>query len=152
MFLRFLLAQLHVDSLAKKHNRSAVRTALQDLPKELDDTYDEAMKRIDNQDIEDVELAKQVLSWISYAKRPLTIIELQHALAIVPGARDLDDDAFTDKELLLSVCGGIVTIENESNIIRLVHYTTQEFFEQRRDCLFPDADHNCYEMFDISCV
>src|SRR6266516_7172776 len=108
--IRFLLAQLHVDSLAKKHNRAAVRTTLQNLPKVLDDTYDEVMKRIYSQDAEDVELAKQVLSWISYAKRPLTVSELQHALTIVPGARDLDDDALTDKELLLSVCAGIVTI------------------------------------------
>ena len=97
------------------------------------------MKRINSQDTEDVELAKQVLSWISYAKRPLTVIELRHALAIVPEAKELDVEALMDKELLLSVCAGIVTIEHESNIIRLVHYTTQEYFERKRDCLFPDA-------------
>ena len=118
------------------------------------------MKRIYSQDAEDVELAKQVLSWISYAKRPLTVSELQHALTIVPGARDLDDNALTDKELLLSVCAGIVTIDNESNIIRLMHYTTQECFEQRRDCLFPDAQTTialscltclAFDMFDEPC-
>src|SRR5947207_2397316 len=98
------------------------------------------MKRIDSQDAEDAELAKQVLSWISYAKRPLKVIELQHALATVPGKNDLDDDALINKELLLSVCAGIVTIENESSIIRLVHYSTQQYIEGRRHRLFPDAE------------
>ena len=38
---RFLLAQLHLGSLAKKQNRRDVRMSLQDLPKELSGTYDE---------------------------------------------------------------------------------------------------------------
>ena len=54
----FLLAQLHIDSLAKKHNRRDIRMALECLPTELNGTYDEALKRILNQDEEDVKLAK----------------------------------------------------------------------------------------------
>jgi hypothetical protein len=33
----------------------------------------------------------------------------------------------------VSVCAGIVTIDPESNIIRLVHYSTQEYFNERID-------------------
>ena len=119
------------------------------------------MKRINSQDTEDVELAKQVLSWISYAKRPLTVIELRHALAIVPEAKELDVEALMDKELLLSVCAGIVTIEHGSDIMRLVHYTTQEYFERKRDCLFPDAQttiasscltYLAFNVFDKPCT
>ncbi len=62
-----------MDTLAKKHNRRDVRKAWVNLPKELDDTYDEAMQRIWSQDGVDAKLAEQVLSWISYAFRPLTI-------------------------------------------------------------------------------
>ncbi|KAL8792011.1 MAG: hypothetical protein Q9195_005352 [Heterodermia aff. obscurata] len=54
----FLLAQLHLDSLAKKHNRRDIRLALDGLPRELYDTYDEALQRVMSQDEEDVELAK----------------------------------------------------------------------------------------------
>lgn len=54
----FLLAQLHVDSLAKKHNRREIRVALECLPTELYGTYDEVFKRILSQDEDDVELAK----------------------------------------------------------------------------------------------
>src|SRR5205809_4719800 len=81
---RFLLAQLHMDSLAKKKSRRDVRKALENLPKELDDTYMEAMQRIESQHEDDVKLAEGVLSWISFTFRPLTIRELQHALAVEP--------------------------------------------------------------------
>ena len=37
---------------------------------------------------------------------------------------------FQMKDVLVSVCAGLVTIDRESNIIRLVHYTTEEFFER----------------------
>jgi hypothetical protein len=32
---------------------------------------------------------------------------------------------------MISECAGIVTFDRESNIIRLVHYTTEEYFEPR---------------------
>ena len=58
----FLLARLHLDSLAKKHNRRDIRLALDGLPRELYHTYDEALQRVMSQDEEDVELAKYVVN------------------------------------------------------------------------------------------
>lgn len=70
VYARFLLAQLHMDSLATKGTCKAVRKALEALPKGLDNTYDEAMERIEKQNKDDQELAKRVLYWICYALRP----------------------------------------------------------------------------------
>lgn len=137
---RFLLAQLHVDSLAKKHNRKAVREALKALPKEIDETYDEVLQRIERQDPKDADLAKRILAWISYAKRPLSISEQQHALGTIPRASDIDDDTLIPEDLLMSVCAGITTIERESRIVRLVHYTTEEYFERYRHQLFLNVE------------
>ena len=100
-----------MDSLAKKQNRRAVRTALEKLPEELDDIYDEGMWRIRSQDREDAELAEQVLYWMSYAFRPLTVTEVQHALTVKPGDPDIDEEALPDKGLLVSTCVGLVTID-----------------------------------------
>ena len=97
------------------------------------------MERIRNQDEDDAQLAKRTLSWISYALRPLTVKEIQHAIAVEPGENELDEEALPDEELLISVCAGIVTIDQESNIIRLVHYTTQEYFERNRVNIFPNG-------------
>lgn len=102
--------------------------------------YDEAMHRIYSQPTEDVALAKGVLSWISCAKRPLKVLELQHALAVEPGAMGIDEEALTEEDFLVSVCAGLVTIEKESNIIRLVHFTTQEYLERTRINHFHTAE------------
>ena len=139
---RFLLAVLHIESLASQLNKAAVRNALKRLPQGLDDTYDEALRRIDRQGQPSRELAYQVLSWISYAYMPLTVGELRCALAVTPGHFTFDVDAMTPERTVVSVCAGLVTIDPKSNIIRLVHYTTQEFFERIRDSRFPTAQAN----------
>jgi hypothetical protein len=82
---RFLLAQLHLDSLMGKTTESDVRTALESLPTgsdAYDQAYEDAMERITAQGADGEMLAKQVLSWITCAKRPLITAELQHALAV----------------------------------------------------------------------
>jgi ankyrin repeat protein len=130
-FVRFLLAKLHIDSLGREDSRRGVKRALQGLPGELDGTYEEAMKRIQSQDPRKVRRAEQILSWICYAIRPMTVNEIQCALAVESGDTDIDEEALPDEDLLVSVCAGLVTIDRESNVIRFVHYTTREYFVDR---------------------
>ena len=42
------------------------------------------MERIRSQDTECIRLAERILAWISNARRPFLVKELQHALAIQP--------------------------------------------------------------------
>lgn len=128
-----------MDSLARKLTRRQIRAALASLPKELDETYDQAIQRIQNQDEDQASLAHKVLYWISYSFRPLTITELQHALAVELDDDDLDEDGLYDTELMISVCADLVTVDIESNQIRLVHYTAQSYLERVRGELFPEA-------------
>jgi hypothetical protein len=101
--------------------------------------YEEAMRRIESQNSDDKQLAERVLLWITFALKPLTLKELQHALAVEPDETDLDEEDLPDEELLASVCAGLVTVDREGDIIRLVHYTTQEYFERIRMAQFPYA-------------
>ena len=56
--------------------------------------------------------------------------ELQHALAIQPGTSDLDNDALIHVDILISVCLGIVVVEQDSGNVGLIHFTAQEYFLQ----------------------
>jgi hypothetical protein len=143
--LRFLLAQLYLDSLKGKKSPKAIRTALKKLPtgsEAYDYAYKDAMERIEGQLADEENLAKQVLSWITCAKRALTTSELEHAIAIEPGELQLDKENLCRVEDMVSVCAGLVTVDEESNIIRLVHYTTQEYFERTQRQWFPHAVTN----------
>ncbi|USP76308.1 Arp Ankyrin repeat protein [Curvularia clavata] len=138
----FLLARLHVDSLLDKTTAKKVKTALDNLSKgsaALDNAYKDALQRIESQLDGQCELAKKVLSWITYAKRPLTTAELCCALAVEPQETELDPDNLPDPEDLLSVCAGLVIVDQESAVVRLVHYTTQEFFQRIIDTWNPGA-------------
>ena len=68
-----------MDSLVHKPSRWAVHNALETLPTEVNNTYDEVIARIRAQSSDDRELAENVLSWIAYARRPISLQELQHA-------------------------------------------------------------------------
>ncbi|KAH6693786.1 hypothetical protein F5X68DRAFT_258632 [Plectosphaerella plurivora] len=132
----FLLAQLHLNSLKGKRSAKIIRAALGALHTgsgAYDKAYDDAMERIAGQLEDQEDLAKQVLMWITCAVRPLTTIELQEALAVELGEPELDPDNVPEIEDILSVCAGLVTVDDESDIIRLVHYTTQEYFSRTSD-------------------
>jgi ankyrin repeat protein len=110
--------------------------------KQYDSAYSDAMKRIQGQVSDQTELAMQVLTWITCAKRPLTTVELQTALAVEVDESDFDEDNVPDLIDMVSACAGLVTIDEQSNIIRLVHYTTQEFFQRNQSTWFPKANYH----------
>jgi len=128
-----------MDSLQSKASSKAVRKTLDRLPKDLDSTYEEAMRRIEGQSEDDKQLAEQILQWISFAIRPLSLAELQEALAVEPDTQEVDEDNINDAELLTSVCAGLVICDQGSQVIRLVHFSTQEYFKRIRSVRFPTA-------------
>ncbi|KAH0538022.1 hypothetical protein FGG08_005383 [Glutinoglossum americanum] len=142
-------------SIANKATPNQIRKAVTNFPKGLDDTYEEAMRRIEMQNDDNRQLAERVLYWISYALRPLTVTELQNALAVVKRETNPDEGDLTGEDILISVRAGTVTIDQESNIIRLVHYTAEEYFKRIRLQRFRNARRNIavtcltYPSFDI---
>ncbi|KAF4631670.1 hypothetical protein G7Y89_g6454 [Cudoniella acicularis] len=139
----FLLAQLHLDSLKGKKSPKAIRNSLRSLPtgsEAYDNAYKDAMERIEGQLVDEEHLAKQVLSWITCAKRPLTTSEIEHALAVEIGESQLDIENICRVQDMVSMCAGLVTVDEESGIVRLVHYTTQEYFERTQEKWFPNAE------------
>jgi hypothetical protein len=106
----------------------------------LDKAYEDTVNRIENQQQGIRELAKKMLFWIVFAKRPLMMEELRHALAVEPGRGSLDIRNLCPIKDMVSSCAGLVTME--SNIIRLVHHTTQEYFQHRHLENFQDVQRD----------
>lgn len=136
---RFLLARLHIESLASAAalSISHVRRKLQTLPTTLVGTYDEAMRRIEVQEPDHQSIALKTLAWVSYAFRSLSLGELQHALAIEPGRVELDEELLMDGHSITGLCAGLVQVDPGTNIVTLVHYTTKNYFETHRLIRFP---------------
>ncbi|KAJ7582131.1 ankyrin repeat-containing domain protein [Mycena floridula] len=138
----FLLVHLHLESVKNKPNPWELCKALAKLPDTIHISYDETMHRINSQDETCVQMANQVFKWLVYAKRPLTMLELRHALAISLESTQINPKAITAAEILVEICGGLVVTEKNDDGVdfpRLVHYTTKEYFELKAKSLFPDA-------------
>ncbi|KAH6970509.1 ankyrin repeat-containing domain protein [Ilyonectria sp. MPI-CAGE-AT-0026] len=148
----FLLAQLYLGLLGDKLTLNDVRSAMETFQKQgqgsgedqkdevLARAYEQAMERINGQMLGMKTLAMKVLSWITCAKRQLTTSELQHALATKTGKSELDHGDLPHIGDMVSVCAGLVTVDEESGIIRLVHYTTQEYLKRTRERWFRDPE------------
>jgi len=69
----------------------------------------------------------------------LNFIDVQYAWAVKDSEDKLDEAAIPDVEDMLSACCGLVVIDEESEIIRLVHSTVQEYFQDTLTRWFPTA-------------
>ena len=125
---RFLAAKLHLDSLSSKTNVKALKKAIESLPNTLNQLYDAAFRRIDAQSEDDQAIANKALRWVAYAFEPLKIRMLCEILAIDSEANDLDSEASPPINLVLNACAGLLVVDGEIDIVRLVHYTAQDYF------------------------
>ncbi|THZ34752.1 ankyrin [Aureobasidium pullulans] len=155
----FILAELHITALSQEENMRDLRESLERLPDEITGTYAQTVARIDSQNPKQIERARKVLCWLSHTRRPLQVRELQQALAIKSSDKTLVHDSETDINTLLSDCMGLVIMDKQTDdrrttnpgpstgssqheavdIVRFVHYTAQEFFEDSRHQMYPSG-------------
>ena len=119
--------------LSGQVSRNKIRQALEKLPDKLNDTYDTIMDRIGQQDEDRKMIATTAFTWITYARRRLTVEQLLHAIVVNldPEIKSIETDDLIDVDVLLSSCLGLVVLNKEDGIVRLVHYTTQDYLEKK---------------------
>ncbi|GLB07263.1 hypothetical protein AtubIFM57258_002592 [Aspergillus tubingensis] len=142
--LEFLLAHLHLSSLAGKFSPKAVRKTLKNLPSGTDAyniAYEEAMERINGKMAGEKDLANQVLAWVTCSRTPLTIRELQHGLAVEIEEAEFDRENLPDMQYMEAACAGLVTVDAKGGI-RVVHHTAQEYFKRTQTKWFPRAHYD----------
>jgi hypothetical protein len=133
-----------------------LRKSLATLPQTLDQTYDDILTAIPE---EDCVYAVRILQWLTFSVRPLSVKEIAEVVAI-DVARD---PAFDRDEVLegpleaLSICSSLVTIvTNEADersrpgqqIIALAHYSVQEYLVSHR---IKQGQAKQYSMQEVEC-
>ncbi|KAL9629418.1 MAG: hypothetical protein Q9204_005283, partial [Flavoplaca sp. TL-2023a] len=144
----FLAAKLHMDALSTKTNIKMLKRALENLSSNLNDLYDNALERIESQNQDHQELAEKALRWVAYTHRPLEVRALQEALAIDPDETDFNEEAITSIGLILDVCAGLLILDKENGIVRLVHYTAQDYFDKAQSTRF----NNVHATIACDCI
>lgn len=121
--------------------------ALESMPHGLNDAFEETLQRIQKQPHGRSKLAMRTLMWISHARRPLKVDELSEALAInlMPGGTTSNRKYWQSQRMMVPSCLGLVTVDEERSIIRLVHYSVQEYFREHQARIFPSGQRTVAE-------
>jgi len=136
----FLLARLHMESIASAASLSIghVRTRLSTLPHELNTAFNDAMRRVESQESEQRTLGLQILGWVTHVFRPISVKELQHALAFDPSESSLDEEAILEGHSITNLCGGLIMIDQTSNDVNVFHFSAMQYFHDHREKFFPE--------------
>ena len=118
-----------MEFLEDQPNEHCSLPALDQLPKGVDETYKATVSRIERK-TEQVDLAIRTLKWLTFAKEHLQAGALLHALAVKDDSTDIKESDLWDIEKVISLCMGLVALDRKSSKIRLVHETTQRYFQK----------------------
>jgi hypothetical protein len=125
------LASLYVGLLAEQLKTHDILAALDRLPKGLEEAYGAAVSRITaRQNAEHVKVALKTLKWITFAREALEVGALRHALVIEEDSIDINESDLPDIQKVISLCVGLVVVDQRGGKIRLVHETTQQYFQK----------------------
>ncbi|PVI05552.1 hypothetical protein DM02DRAFT_668201 [Periconia macrospinosa] len=126
----FLWARFQVLEIAEAFSESDIQEALDNLPKDLGETYmrivQKAYRRGGTQRIE---LINKICRWLACAQRPLKIEELEEAIAIEKTDTYLHRDriALGSGHRLVGACGNLVTIHDADGTVDFAHHTVKQF-------------------------
>ncbi|MCJ1476070.1 hypothetical protein MMC13_004735 [Lambiella insularis] len=128
--------------LKTTRNVNVLETALLNLPENLDAAYDEKMQRIINQKPRrNAEWAMEILYWVVCTKRPLSLQELQHALAVKQGNTEYNPDYETSEADIVLCTACLVSVDFDKRAVRM-HVTFHDYLYRERVSRFPQAEFN----------
>jgi hypothetical protein len=105
-----------------------VDRTLEAFPSSIRDVYIQTWDRIVQRNPTRIALAKSVLLWVLYASRPMSLEELERAVATSPETYKFQPNEVVPGNSLVALCRGLVTLEEESGVVRLVRKSTRRLF------------------------
>jgi ankyrin repeat protein len=132
---RFLWVKFQLDDLCETTSDREIRQTLQNLPKDLSETYSRIVTKICASGPGRLNTARRMLKWILCARRPICIEELREAVALDLGDSCLDEDKLPsgDSWRLIQMCGNLTILNREDSTVRLAHHTVKQFLLSQCD-------------------
>lgn len=113
-------------------------------PPEIDTVWDQAISWVSAQPKLVTKYKFKVLNWLVYATRPLTTVELQHAIAIQEECQEPREDDLPNMDVLQSEFRGIMYVD-ENGLPRLAHRSVLEHLIAKEREYFPYAEQQVLE-------
>ncbi|PKY05079.1 purine and uridine phosphorylase [Aspergillus campestris IBT 28561] len=141
---QFLLAVLDMNALYSLETKGEIRDALRNAYRRgnrLHEAYGQTMERIQSQGESPKRLAMRTLAWVLHARRLLSAAELRYALALNAELTEGEFASYLPNiRRVLSLCAGLVRLDETSKTINFVHKSTREYFEATRGTWLQNAE------------
>jgi len=117
----FLWVRLVMDELEGLYGHESMMEALQGIPEGMVPYYRRTVTEM-AENKRERRVAKAILRWVALASRPLSTLELANAISI-----DVNTQLLSPKSAVEGLCGQLVSIDAESDQVRIIHTTAREF-------------------------
>ncbi|GAP82969.2 putative NACHT nucleoside triphosphatase [Rosellinia necatrix] len=137
----FLAIKLLEDDLRGGRNLKQLRRTIDQAPSKLDHIYDRNWERIQHLETDSKQRAFLILRWVTFAIRPLTVLEITECL-LIPDTEDSEidyeelpdviDKIYINTEIL-ELCNSLIEIRTEPNsdlcssTIHLTHFSVRQY-------------------------
>ena len=138
-------------------NNNEIYNFLESLPTELDSFYERILDKLENNEQRDIKVGVKVFQLVLFAFRPLSVLEIQHALAIsddidpeyLPSNASFEDELIKHIHKRIIHCGGnfldikgphdslkffkiiwLTYIHAGNDIVQFMHQTVLKFFSR----------------------
>lgn len=158
---RFRWAQCQIDAIKRCFNEREIEETLISLPEDLDETYERALISTPPSRFN---LVSNILLWIAFSERPLTVEELAEAATVEPGQNNPDPKGrLIEPDDILNVCSSLIIVTPEKSGVRhvsLAHYSVKEYLtsdrmkrtENVRLAEFAESVRNAHEKITRTCL
>ncbi|KAI3011170.1 hypothetical protein CBS147346_1371 [Aspergillus niger] len=127
----FLWAALQIEALCLERTDADMRDAISNLPRDLSALYNMVLKK---SSLSGATYQSKILDLVTTACRPLTTEEMREALGVLPWETSWDPARGpNDIHATLSCCGSLLTVDEESSSIRVVHHSVKTFLLDRTE-------------------
>lgn len=116
--------QCQLDVVKRCMTTVRIREALQNLPSDLDATYERILLKINK--VEEGEVVRRALQWLIAALEPLQLSQIMEGLSIDVKRRVLDHESRpVHGPALLDALGSLVTYDELTDVVILSHFSVK---------------------------
>lgn len=165
---QFLWVKLQGSNLKSWKNKTQLETAIDKAPSGLELLYQRKWDRISSLGQEESERAFDMLKWVTFAVRPMTVAELAEALLIdltredilIDDLPDFIEDDYIDDEILrisasfLETQASLSGTDAALQTVHFTHFSAKQYFlsriSERRDTLM--ANERLRSSVELACI
>ncbi|KAJ3542660.1 hypothetical protein NM208_g1950 [Fusarium decemcellulare] len=151
----FLMARLDMDYLCEQGSLGLIKSALHQLPRSVPSAFKTSINQIKRTDEAESMvslrgLAPHVLTWIVNALTPLNAEQISLSFALRYCDKTFDRAYMLKPYRVMSACAGLVTMDPETGVLRLVHESVGQHLVEHK--VIPQKAHMIMAKACLKCL